>query len=76
LELHEGHRDLASAARNPILQNGVILNVSKNSFHAVRSKLGLVVVQGPGQLLLFDPETNKEMRSIAAQAFRINLACH
>ncbi len=29
------------------------------------TKLGLVVVQGPGQLLLFDPETNKEVRSIA-----------
>jgi YVTN family beta-propeller protein len=29
------------------------------------TKLGLVVVQGPGQLLLFDPETNKEFRSIA-----------
>ena len=29
------------------------------------TKLGLVVEQGPGQLLLFDPETNKEVRSIA-----------
>jgi YVTN family beta-propeller protein len=29
------------------------------------TKLRLVVVQGPGKLLLFDPETNKEVRSIA-----------
>ena len=29
------------------------------------TKLGVVVVQGPGQLMLFDPDTNKEVRSIA-----------
>ncbi len=34
-----------------------------NRFKKVAS--GLVVVQGPGQLMLFDPATNKEARSIA-----------
>jgi YVTN family beta-propeller protein len=29
------------------------------------SAFGIVVVQGPGELLLFDPETNKPARSIA-----------
>src|SRR5262249_52380306 len=29
------------------------------------SAFGIVVVQGPGELLLFDPETNKPARSVA-----------
>jgi YVTN family beta-propeller protein len=33
--------------------------------HPRGSALGMVVVQGPGELLLFDPATNKPVRSIA-----------